>query len=157
MANKLDNLRKGGITSEQAPILGSKGGKASVEAKRRKKTMAQYLQLWANSEVADKDKKILQASGFGDEELTKRVLLVHSLLKKAQSGDLKAMQMIMELLDESNKKELEIKKLKEEIKLLKLEQAKMKMITGEDRQIEDLTPLVTLLGLDEYVDEDKDD
>ena len=154
MANKLDNLRKGGITTEQAPILGSKGGKASVEAKRRKKTMAQYLQIWANSEVADKDKKILQASGFGDEELTKRVLLVHSLLKKAQSGDLKAMQMIMELLDESNKKELEIKKLKEEIKLLKLEQAKMKMLTGEDRQIEDLTPLASLLEIKEDVDED---
>ena len=132
----------------------SKGGKASVEARRKKKTMAQYLQLWANSEVADKDKKILQASGFGDEELTKRVLLVHSLLKKAQSGDLKAMQMIMELLDESNKKELEIKKLKEEIKLLKLEQAKMKMMTGEDRQIEDLTPLASLLEIKENVDED---
>lgn len=132
----------------------SKGGKASVEARRKKKTMAQYLQLWANSEVADEDKKILQASGFGDEDLTKRVLLVHSLLKKARSGDLKAMQMIMELLDESNKKELEIKKLKEEIKLLKLEQAKMKMMTGEDRQIEDLTPLASLLEIKEDVDED---
>lgn len=40
MANP-ENLKRGGITAEQASIMGSKGGKASVEAKRKKKLMSQ--------------------------------------------------------------------------------------------------------------------
>jgi hypothetical protein len=40
MANH-KNLKKGGITAEQAPKMGRKGGLASVKAKREKKLMSQ--------------------------------------------------------------------------------------------------------------------
>ena len=60
MAGKNDNLKpfkKGTISSEVAKANGSKGGKA----KAAKKTVAEYLKKWADSEVDEKNKKALQA------------------------------------------------------------------------------------------------
>lgn len=147
MAGKTENLKpfqKGTISSEVAKANGSKGGKA----KAAKKTVAEYLKLWADKEVDEKNKKALQALGL-DEEATNRTLLVLPLIKKANGGDIKALQMIIDLLGEDKKKDLEIKKLKEEIKLLKAETQKISSQFGDDREIEDLQGLADMLKKDE--------
>lgn len=149
MADKKDNLKpfvKGTISREVAAANGAKGGRA----KAAKKTVAEYLRKWADSEVSEKDKKVLQVLGLS-EEATNRTLLVIPLIKKASGGDMKAMQMVIELLGEDKKKDLEIKKLTQEIELLKAETQKLRMMTGEDREVEDLTALGDMLKGDEDV------
>ena len=98
--------------------------------------------------VREKNKKALEALGLS-EEATNRTLLVVPLIKKASSGDTKALQMALELLGEDKKKELEIKKLRREIELLKAETQKLRMMTGDDREVEDLTALGDMLKGDE--------
>lgn len=151
MARKQDeNLRpcEYKLSQEEA----KKGGIKSGQVRKQKKTVAEYLRKWADSEVSEKDKKVLQALGLS-EEATNRTLLVIPLIKKASSGDTKALQMALELLGEDKKKELEIKKLRREIELLKAETQKLRMMTGEDREVEDLTALGDML----QVDDDKGD
>ena len=146
MADKKDNLKpfvKGTISREVAAANGAKGGRA----KAQKKTVAEYLRKWADSEVSEKDKKVLQALGLS-EEATNRTLLVVPLIKKITQGDTKALQMALELLGEDKKKELEIKKLRREIELLKAETQKLRMMTGEDREVEDLSALGDMLQID---------
>ena len=148
MANdkNLENGKPYRFTSgEVAAKNGSKGGKARAA----KKTVAEYLQKWADSEVSgEKNKKALQALGLS-EEATNRTLLVIPLIKKITQGDTKALQMALELLGEDKKKELEIKKLRREIELLKAETQKLRMMTGEDREVEDLTALGDMLKNEE--------
>lgn len=129
----------------------TKAGIASGKARRQKKTVAEYLKKWADSEVIEeKNINALQALGLS-EEATNRTLLVVPLIHKASKGDTKALQMVLELLGEDKKKELEIKKLRREIELLKAETQKLRMMTGEDREVEDLTALGDMLKGDEDV------
>ena len=50
---QLANLKRGGLTAEEAPRMGSKGGKKSVEVRRQRKamreTLLELLQLPAES------------------------------------------------------------------------------------------------------------
>lgn len=126
----------------------TKAGIASGKARRQKKTVAEYLRKWADGEVSEKNKKALEALGLS-EEATNRTLLVVPLIKKASSGDTKALQMALELLGEDKKKELEIKKLRREIELLKAETQKLRMQVGDDREVEDLTALGDMLKNEE--------
>jgi hypothetical protein len=68
MANE-KNLKRGGISAEQAPIMGSKGGKASVKAKREKKLMSQiygeFLAERFKVRVDGKDQEITGADLVG--------------------------------------------------------------------------------------------
>lgn len=147
MARKQDeNLRpcEYKLSREEA----KKGGIKSGQVRKQKKTVVEYLKKWADSEVSEKDKKELQALGLS-EEATNRTLLVIPLIKKASGGDMKAMQMVIELLGEDKKKDLEIKKLTQEIELLKAETQKLRMQVGEDREVEDLTALGDMLKNEE--------
>ena len=147
MARKQDeNLRPGEYKLSQEEA--KKGGIKSGQVRKQKKTVAEYLRKWADGEVSEKDKKALEALGLS-EEATNRTLLVVPLIKKASSGDTKALQMALELLGEDKKKELEIKKLRREIELLKAETQKLRMMTGEDREVEDLTALGEMLKNEE--------
>ena len=134
----------------------TKAGIASGKARRQKKTVAEYLKKWADSEVIEeKNINALQALGLS-EEATNRTLLVIPLIKKASGGDMKAMQMILELLGEDKKKDLEIKKLTQEIELLKAETQKLRMQVGDDREVEDLTALGDMLQVEDNKGEYKE-
>lgn len=148
MANE-KNLKKGKATQfksgEQAASNGAKGGRKSQQVQKQKKTVADYLKKWADSEISDeKSKKTLQALGL-DEEATNRTLLVVPLIKKVSQGDTKALQMAIELLGEDRKKDLEIAKLKQEIELLRAETEKLRQQFGDDREVESLARLADML------------
>lgn len=152
MARKQDeNLRpcEYKLSQEEA----KKGGIRSGQVRKQKKTVAEYLRKWADGEVSEKNKKALEALGLS-EEATNRTLLVVPLIQKASKGDTKALQMALELLGEDKKKELEIKKLRREIELLKAETQKLRMMTGEDREVEDLSALGDMLRVDDETDTD---
>ena len=134
----------------------TKAGIASGKARRQKKTVAEYLRKWADGEVSEKNKKALEALGLS-EEATNRTLLVVPLIQKASKGDTKALQMALELLGEDKKKELEIKKLRREIELLKAETQKLRMQVGDDREVEDLTALGDMLQAGEEDESHTDD
>ena len=150
--NQDENLRPGEYKLSQEDA--KKGGIRSGQVRKQKKTVDEDLRKWADSEViGEKNIKTLQALGLS-EEATNRTLLVIPLIKKASRGDTKAMQMVLELLGEDKKKELEIKKLRREIELLKAETEKLRMMTGEDREVEDLTALGDMLQVDDESDTD---
>ena len=157
MARKQDEnlIPNSARTPSERRANATKAGIASGKARRQKKTVAEYLRKWADGEVSEKDKKELEALGLS-EEATNRTLLVVPLIQKASKGDTKALQMALELLGEDKKKELEIKKLRREIELLKAETQKLRMMTGEDREVEDLTALGDMLQIDEE-NESKED
>lgn len=148
MARKQDeNLRPGEYKLSQEEA--KKGGIKSGQVRKQKKTVAEYLKKWADSEViGEKNKKALQALGLS-EEATNRTLLVIPLIKKITQGDTKALQMALELLGEDKAKEQQIKKLEAEIELLKAETQKLRMQVGEDREVEDLTTLGDMLQVDD--------
>ena len=150
MARKQDEnlIPNSARTPSERRANATKAGIASGKARRQKKTVAEYLRKWADGEVSEKDKKELEALGLS-EEATNRTLLVVPLIQKASKGDTKALQMALELLGEDKKKELEIKKLRREIELLKAETQKLRMMTGEDREVEDLTALGDMLKNEE--------
>ena len=150
MARKQDEnlIPNSARTPSERRANATKAGIASGKARKQKKTVAEYLRKWADGEVSEKNKKALEALGLS-EEATNRTLLVVPLIKKASSGDTKALQMALELLGEDKKKELEIKKLRREIELLKAETQKLRMMTGEDREVEDLTALGDMLKNEE--------
>lgn len=153
MARKQDeNLRPGEYKLSQEEA--KKGGIKSGQVRKQKKTVAEYLRKWADSEVSgEKNKKTLQALGLS-EEATNRTLLVIPLIKKASSGDMKAMQMALELLGEDKAKEQKIKKLEAEIELLKAETQKLRMQVGDDREVEDLTALGDMLQVESEDDDE---
>ena len=118
MAANKDNLR-GPYTPEEARYYGSLGGKKRAENIQKRKSLGALLKAWADQNPSEKDKAVLKKIFPEDEELSNKALLVIPLIKKANSGDIKAIEMIVKLLGEDRKLEAEIEKLKSENELLK--------------------------------------
>lgn len=136
---KEDNLIP--FTSEQnreeAKKNGVKGGKASGEARRKKKTMRELAVIVNSLPLSSKNKAQLP-DGIKEDEMTFQMGFIIKVYQKALKGDTKAMKLWVELsntLDEERNK-LEIKKLKAEINKLNNE------VSGN---VEDLTPLADML------------
>lgn len=106
-------------TPEEAQMYGRLGGKASAEARRRKKTLAEFLHAWADQQPSEKDKAVLNKLFPDNPDISNKALLVIPLIKKANAGDVKAIEMIVKLLGEDRKLEAEIERLKAENEMLK--------------------------------------
>ena len=138
------------FTKENAKAMQLKGTKNQVASRKRNTLFRQYMKMWAETPCSDKEKAALEKLGiiFGDDVvLTKKATLILPLMRKAfeGNGDPKAVELILTMLGENAKYELEIKKLKEENKKLKLEQKKLAIDTGEQREIEDMSALADFL------------
>jgi hypothetical protein len=99
MANE-DNLRP--VRSEsEAREKGRNGGIASGEARRRKKTMREALEmLLYHGNVPEMTKEIMRAEGIDDEEMTHQMVITRSLIAKAESGDVQAYNAICQMIGE---------------------------------------------------------
>ena len=101
MANSLDNLRPNITTTEQAQALGRKGGLASVESKRRKKTMRENAELLLSLPLKDgKLKEQIKALGLPDDDLTNQMAIMASMWKKALAGDVSAFSALQATIGE---------------------------------------------------------
>lgn len=89
----------------------SAGGKASAEARRKKKSMQELAKLMAAAPVTRKaDKKLLQSVGITDPDMTQDALVTAALLSQALQGDTKAISMWQELTSEEVDNKLELLK-----------------------------------------------
>lgn len=88
-------------SEEEAREKGRKGGIASGEARRRKKTMREALeQLLYHGKVPETTKNMMRAEGINDEEMTHQMVITRSLIAKAESGDVQAYNAICQMIGE---------------------------------------------------------
>lgn len=86
-------------TSEQARINGAKGGRASAESKKRKKTMKELLEYALHSENTDPhvaDENI--ALGFEPEDNGRMVKILAAMIQESQDGNVKATELLSKLM-----------------------------------------------------------
>ena len=107
MANE-DNLQV--IRSKtEAREKGKKGGIASGEARRRKKTMREALeQLLYHGQIPETTKSMMRAEGIDEDEMTHQMVITRSLIAKAESGDVQAYNAICQMIGEKPAENLNI-------------------------------------------------
>ena len=90
------------LTREQRREKASRMGKASVEAKRRKKTMREALEmLMYHTELNETAKQMLAAEGIKDvESMNHQMVITRSLIAKAEAGDVQAYNAICAMIGE---------------------------------------------------------
>jgi len=101
MANKIDNLipiKKGQRSREEVKITSSKGGIASGEARRKKKTMKELVNIMLNCRIKDKSQIEKLQKFFPDldvEEMTISSLMLTKQIDKAiKLGDTKSFEVV---------------------------------------------------------------
>jgi len=88
-----------GRSVDEAVENGRKGGIASGEARRAKKSRREIAQIIASSKVDGKNSKMLEALGIEADDATNDALLTASILKHAIDGNMHAVEKWQELTD----------------------------------------------------------
>ena len=87
-------------SKEEAKERGAKGGKASGEARRAKKTLRELATLFGSLKLDGKQKRQMQELGIPETEHTRFMQAVVSLFQKALKGDVSAFNAIRDLIGE---------------------------------------------------------
>ena len=87
---------------EEAAKNGRKGGVASGEARRAKRTMAELARMIGNTKADAKDRKKLEKLGVLDEDATNTAVITGALFGKAKSGDVNAIEKWEKLTEQVN-------------------------------------------------------
>ena len=105
-----ENLLKAeDLTSEQLRERASKAGKASVEARRRKKTMREALEfLMYKAELSEALKQRMRDEGIRDEDMNHQMAITRSLIAKAEAGDVQAYNAICAMIGEKPAEKVEM-------------------------------------------------
>lgn len=92
------------LTPEERSENASKAGKASVEARRRKRTMREAAELFLSLPVKDDELKGRMVQlGIDANDVDNQMAVIVGLTMKATSGDSKAAKVLAELLGEGQK------------------------------------------------------
>ena len=86
------------LSKEEAKRRGSKGGKASVESRRRKKDMKQKMKALLELPAAANDREQLEALGVSPDDMDNEMVLVMSMFLGAAQGDTKAFDRVIQIL-----------------------------------------------------------
>ena len=113
---------------EQAEIR-RKGQQARLQKIKERKTLSALMKQWADREVSERDRQTLKSLGLSDDDYNK-TLLIAPIIKNISKGDIKSIQLAIELLGEDEEKNLKIKKLEQEIEKLKLEQDQLRTLNS---------------------------
>lgn len=103
---KKTNLRA--LTTEQARELGKKGAQASAEAKAKKRTLKEDLEILMSREVTDAKlkKRLCQLAGISEKEpLTNQEAVNIALYGALLKGNVKAFEHIQATLEQVPKKD----------------------------------------------------
>ena len=88
--------------SERTPSelreITKKGGKASGEARRRKKDMKQKMKALLELPAAANDREQLEALGISSDDMDNETVLVMSMFLSAAQGDTKAFDRVIQIL-----------------------------------------------------------
>lgn len=137
------------LSSEEAKRRGSKGGKASVETRRRKKALKSLMNDLLSSDIVNDD--IYNSTvdmGFGADP-TYGAAVVAAMVRQAALGDTKAFNAIVDLIGEGSSGE-RVKLQKKQVALQE------KKLSGEEEQTPDDGFLSALDGsaAEDWNDED---
>ena len=105
MASNPQNLRR--LTPEEAREIGAKGGKASGEAKRKRKAMRECVETLLSMPMAGM-KSFKDFPGIDDDDKNGQMLLLIGLYKKAAVGDVAAFRELKEMVGEDTGEEVVI-------------------------------------------------
>ena len=113
MANKsptIENLKPfSEMSPERAREIQSKGGKASGEARARKKAMREQAEVLLSLPLKDKKAKAtLKALGLDTGDLDNQMIIVAAMWKRAAQGDIEAATWLRDLLGEKPADQLAI-------------------------------------------------
>lgn len=114
MANKNPNkdglIKNSDKTPKERKELAAKMGRASGEAKRRKKTMREALEmLMYRTELPEQTKKMLEAEGIRDtDDFNHQMVITRSLIAKAEAGDVQAYNAICAMIGEKPADKLDV-------------------------------------------------
>ena len=96
-------------TKEELREMTRKGGLKSGEARRRKKTMREALEmLMYNTELNEQTKQMLKGEGINAEDFNHQMVITRSLIAKAESGDVQAYNAICAMIGEKPADKLEM-------------------------------------------------
>ena len=118
------------LSTEQARKIGSKGGKASAAAKKKKKALREYMETLLDcTPVGEYSWLAAELGLYGNEdagEINNRMILVTALFKRAvKDGDVPAFREIIKLIgedrsaDDYREQQARIDKLKAETQNIK--------------------------------------
>lgn len=97
-------------SEDEAREMGRKGGIASGEARRRKKTMREALEMMLyHTKLNETTKQMLKAEGVKDaEDFNHQMVITRSLIAKAESGDVQAYNAICAMIGEKPAEKVEM-------------------------------------------------
>ncbi len=88
-------------TKSELREITRKGGIKSGEARRRKKTMREALEmLMYKTELNEQTKNMLKAEGISEEDFNHQMVITRSLIAKAEAGDVQAYNAICGMIGE---------------------------------------------------------
>lgn len=97
-------------STEEARERGRNGGRASGEARRRKKSLREAAELYLSLPVSDKRAwNKLAKDGVPPEDVDNQMAIIAGLSIKAAKGDAKAAKVLFDLIGDQSKTEDEVK------------------------------------------------
>lgn len=127
-------------TKEEARERGRKGGIASGEARRKKRTMKNAAKLLLDMPIASENiSNTMKELGFQEEDLTNQMAVLVSVFKKAMNGDVRAAEFLRDTAGQNDAKNenRKIKKQQIEQRVNEFEYRKEKD-AGVSQEIEDM-------------------
>ena len=88
------------LTAEEQRAIASKGGKASVEARRAKKNLKELVEIMGEKKADPMLQERMKDMGISKEDLTNNMACVVGLFQKAMAGDVKALNAIRDIRGE---------------------------------------------------------
>lgn len=97
-------------STEEARERGRNGGRASGEARRRKKSLREAAELYLSLTVSDKRAwNKLAKDGVDPEDVDNQMAIIAGLTIKAVKGDAKAAKLLFELVGDQSGEDDEVK------------------------------------------------
>lgn len=100
MANEKNLIPQAQRSPKEARENGRKGGKASGEARRAKRTLRELVEIFGNLAVSDEARKKMKEIGIPEELWTRKMQPVVALFNKANKGDVGAFNAIRDIIGE---------------------------------------------------------
>lgn len=100
MANEKNLIPQAQRSPKEARENGRKGGKASGEARRAKRTLRELVEIFGNLAVGDEARKKMKEIGIPEELWTRKMQPVVALYNKANKGDVAAFNAIRDIVGE---------------------------------------------------------
>ena len=88
------------LSTEKAREIGKKGGEASVQARRKKKTLRELVELFGELGVNPDTRKLMKQLGIPEDLMTRKMQPVVALFNKANKGDVSAFNAIRDIIGE---------------------------------------------------------